>query len=102
MDQLPQFPLWSTFSPQTQRHLVAVWIELVGRRLQTSRALPRGGGDERADAYPADASGADGDGVCPPIDHQTACRAPGEYPAPVPAGRDRRAAGLASTTDLHY
>jgi hypothetical protein len=31
MHQLPQADLWSTFSPQTRRHLINVWTELLGR-----------------------------------------------------------------------
>jgi hypothetical protein len=46
MHQLPQPDLWSTFSPQTQRHLIDVWTELLGRRLQAVRGLPPGGGHE--------------------------------------------------------
>jgi hypothetical protein len=53
MAQLPQADLWSTFSPQTQRHLVNVWTELLGRYLQAQRGLPRGGSDEPYDTRPA-------------------------------------------------
>lgn len=51
MHQLPQADLWSTFSPQTQRHLVDVWTELLGRYLQVQRGLPRGNSDEPHDAH---------------------------------------------------
>jgi DNA invertase Pin-like site-specific DNA recombinase len=53
MPQLPQADLWSTFRPQTQRHLVNVWTELLGRYLQAQRGLPRGGRDEPHDPNPA-------------------------------------------------
>src|SRR5579884_1805048 len=102
MDQLPQSDLWSTFSPQTQRHLVALWTELLGRHLQAHRGLPMGGSDESPDAHPAAAPGADRDGLRAAIDQQATHPASGEYAAPVPAHRAGRTLGLAETADLRH
>ena len=49
MPRLPQADLWSTFSPQTRRHLVSASTEVFGRYLQGRRELPRGGSDEPHD-----------------------------------------------------
>ncbi len=40
----PQLPeLWTSFSPQTQRHLIALWTHLLHRSIQAQRLPPTGG-----------------------------------------------------------
>src|SRR6266576_1309572 len=100
MPQLPQADLWSTFSPQTQRHLCNVWTELLGRYLQAQRGLPRGTSDEPHDAHPAAARRENSARVREAIHYQASPTQPGEPATPIPVGRDGHTAGLAASANL--
>ena len=102
MHQLPQADLWSTFSPQTQRHLVNVWTELLGRYLQAQRGLSSGGSDEPHDPHPAATRHENSTRVREAIHHQAGPAQSGEPATPIPVGGDGHTARLATSTNLRY
>src|SRR4051794_3609471 len=102
MHQLPEADLWSTFSPQTQRHLVSVWTELLGRYVEAQRGLPRGTSDEPHDTHPAAARRKNSARVREAIHHEASPAQPGEPATPLPAGGDGHTARLATSANLRY
>src|ERR1700730_18617971 len=99
MAQLPQADPWSTFSPQTQRHLVNVWTELLGRYLQSQRGLPSGGSDEPHYPRPATARSENSARLREAIHPEAGPAQSGESATPVSVGGDRGSPGLAASAN---
>jgi Resolvase, N terminal domain len=97
---MPLPPLWSTFPPETHRHLIHLWSDLLARQLPARQRLrPKGAHNDFRRQDPVSPPKSESSGLPSPVHAQTGINQSGEHTPPVSAKSDLMGIGhLANLT----